>query len=137
MKYMLLMQFSETTTDIPPISTWSADEVQAHIAFMKAADKKLAESGELVEAQGLAAPDTAKIVRAHGGGPPRITEAPFPDTREFLAGFWIVDCAGPDRAVEIAAFLSTAPGPGGAPLNMPIEVRQTMSAPTQEGDAPR
>ncbi|MFD7445494.1 YciI family protein [Streptomyces sp. NPDC059909] len=133
MKYMLLMQFSEASVDFPRIDTWTPEEVQAHITFMHDANKKIAEAGERVDAQGLAMPEAAKIVRAGAeGGAPVVTEGPFPETKEFLAGYWIVDCETPERAVELAAFVSAAPGPGGAPLNMPIEVRQVMTAPAQE-----
>ncbi len=133
MKYMLLMQFSQDMSDaLPPIDTWSAEEVQAHIGFMVEANQKLSAAGELVDAQGLAMPATARIVRAGADGAPVVTEGPFAETKEFLAGFWIVDCDSAERAVEIAAYVSTAPGPGGAPLNMPIEVRQVMSAPQGE-----
>ncbi|MFI9063652.1 YciI family protein [Streptomyces sp. NPDC053429] len=132
MKYMLLMQFSEKTVDFPGIGQWTPEELQDHIRFMKDTNLELAEAGELVDAQGLAMPETARIVRAHQGGAPVITEGPFPETKEFLAGWWIVDCDGEERAVEIAAQVSAAPGPGGRPLNMPIEVRQVMSAPPTE-----
>lgn len=77
-------------------------------------------------------PATAKIVRSHAGGAPLVTEGPFAETKEFLAGWWIVDCDGPERAVEIAAYVSAAPGPKGEPLNMPIEVREVMSGPPTE-----
>ena len=132
MKYMLLMQFSEQTADFPSIATWTPEEIQAHIGFMMDANKKIADAGELVEAQGLAMPEQARIVRAGKSGAPLITEGPYPETKEFLAGYWIVDCESPERAYEIAAYVSAAPGPGGAPLNMAIEVRQVMSAPTEE-----
>ncbi|WP_035844846.1 YciI family protein [Kitasatospora azatica] len=132
MKYMLLMQFSAATVDFPTIDTWTPEEIQAHIAFMRDTNTKLAAAGELVDAQGLAMPETAKIVRSHSGGTPVVTEGPFPETKEWVAGWWIVDCEPSERAVEIAAAVSAAPGPGGAPLNMPIEVRQVMSAPTEE-----
>jgi hypothetical protein len=131
MKYMLLMQFSAQTADFPPIGTWAPEEIQAHIAFMREVNAKLTDAGELVDAQGLAMPDQAKIVRA-GAGAPVVTEGPYPETKEFLAGFWIVDCDTPERAVEIAAHVSAAPGPGGRPVNMPIEVRPVMSAPSEE-----
>jgi hypothetical protein len=129
---MLLMQFSGQTADFPPIGTWSPEEIQAHIAFMGDVHRKLTDAGELVDAQGLAMPEQARIVRAGSGGEAVVTEGPFPETKEFLAGYWIVDCDNPERAVDIAAYVSTAPGPGGAPLNMPIEVRPIMSAPPRE-----
>ncbi|WP_246017307.1 YciI family protein [Micromonospora pisi] len=131
-KYMLLMQFSAATADFPSIDTWSPQEIQAHIGFMRDSNAKLAADGEMVDGQGLAGADQARIVRAGVGGAPVVTEGPFAETKEFLAGYWIVDCETPERAVEIAAHLSTAPGPGGHPLNMPIEVRPIMSAPPQE-----
>ncbi|MGC5022622.1 YciI family protein [Micromonospora sp. DT47] len=129
---MLLMQFSAAGTDFPSIETWSPEEIQAHIGFMIETNGKLAADGELVQAEGLAGPQQARIVRAGEGGAPVVTEGPFAETKEFLAGWWIVDCETPERAVEIAAHVSAAPGPGGRPLNMPIEVHPIMSAPPQE-----
>jgi hypothetical protein len=131
-KYMLLMQFSAQTADFPSIDTWTPEELQAHIGFMIDLNGKLAAAGELLDAQGLAMPEQARIVRAGSSGAAVVTEGPFAETKEFLAGYWIVDCDTPERAVEIAARVSTAPGPGGRPLNMPIEVRPIMSAPPQE-----
>lgn len=134
MKYMLLMQFNQQNVDFSAITTWSPEEIRGHIAFMQQdAMKAIADAGELVDAQGLAFPDQARIVRAaEDGGAPLVTEGPFPETKEFLAGYWIVELPGMAEAVELAAFLSTAPGPGGRPLNMPIEVRQVLSAPPEE-----
>lgn len=132
MKYMLLMQFSEAGAEFPPIHDWTPDEIQAHIGFMGDVNGKLVASGEFVDGQGLAMPDQARIVRAGDGGAPVVTEGPFAETKEWLAGYWIVDTDTPERAVELAAYISTAPGPGGRPLNMPIEVRPVMSAPPQE-----
>jgi hypothetical protein len=82
----------------------------------------------LVSAEGLSFPDQAKLVRAGKDGQP-VTDGIFPESKEFLAGFWIIDVDSPQRAYEIAAKVSAAPGPSGAPLNMPIEVRQVMSGP--------
>ncbi|MEU8180948.1 YciI family protein [Micromonospora sp. NPDC049044] len=132
MKYMLLMQFSAAGADFPSIDTWTPAEVQAHIAFMGEVNEKLTAAGEWVDAQGLGGPQQARIVRAGEGGAPMVTEGPFAETKEFLAGFWIVDCDSPERAVELAGYISTAPGPGGRPLNMPIEVHPLMSAPSPE-----
>ena len=108
------------------IASWPKQDIKAHIAFMVSFAKKLGESGELVSAEGLAAPDQAKRVRAGKDGKP-ITDGVFPESKEFLAGYWIVDVESPERAYQIAAQASAAPGPGGAPLNMAIEVRQVMS----------
>ena len=76
----------------------------------------------------LAAPERARVVQARPDGPPVVTNGPFPEGREFLVGYWIVDCDSEDRATEIAALVSAAPGPGGVPLNLPVEVRQVMRA---------
>ncbi|MFF4878805.1 MULTISPECIES: YciI family protein [unclassified Micromonospora] len=132
MKYMLLMQFSAAGTDFPGIDTWSPEEIRAHIGFMQEVNDKLVSDGEMVDGQGLGGPAQVRIVRAGADGAPVVTEGPFAETKEFLAGYWVVDCDTPDRAVQIAAHISTAPGPGGRPLNMPIEVHPVMSAPPVE-----
>ncbi|MEU3456688.1 YciI family protein [Micromonospora sp. NPDC006766] len=129
---MLLMQFSAAGADFPSIDTWTPEEFQAHIDFMRDVNAKLTADGELIQAEGLGGPQQARIVRAGENGAPVVTEGPFAETKEFLAGWWIVDCETPQRAVEIAAYISAAPGPGGRPLNMPIEVHPVMSAPPQE-----
>jgi hypothetical protein len=126
MKYMLMMH---TPSGGPyQISQWRQEDFKAHIAFMKTFARQLSASGELVAAHGLAGPDQAKLVRAGQDGMP-ITDGVFPESKEFLAGFWIVDAESPERAYAIAAQASAAPGPGGKPLNMGIEVRQVPSGP--------
>jgi len=129
MKYLLMMGGTKAGWDT--FGTWPKKDLQAHIAFMKGFCKELSESGELVAAEGLAGPDQAKVVRAGKNGAP-ITDGVFPEAKEFLAGYWIVDVDSPERAYAIAARASGAPGPGGAPMNMPIEVRQVMSGPPEE-----
>ena len=131
MKYMLLMQASERI-EHPPIHTWDPADIKAHIDFMRDFSKKLVADGEFVEAQGLAGPEEAKVVRASATGVPAVTDGPFPESKEFLAGYWVIDVDSLDRAIEVAAAASAAPGPGGVVLNLPIEVRQVMSAPTQD-----
>ena len=129
MKYMLMMN---TPGGGPyQIAAWPQKDIQAHIAFMKTFGTKLGESGELVAAEGLAGPDQARLVRAGKDGKP-VTDGVFPEAKEFLAGYWIVDVDSPERASQIAAEASAAPGPGGEPLNMAIEVRQVMSGPPKE-----
>src|SRR5262249_39865514 len=124
MKYMLMMN----TPGSGPyqIARWSKPDIEAHMAFMKSFAKKLRASGELVALEGLSGPDQAKLVRAGASGEP-ITDGVFPETKEFLAGYWIIAVDTPERAYMIAAEGSAAPGPGGKPLRMPIEVRQVMS----------
>ena len=113
------------------VAGWQTSDIQQHIVFMKNLTKSLVESGELVSTEGLALPDQARIVRAGKNGAP-ITDGVFPESKEFLAGYWIVDVDTPERAYQIAARASAAPGPGGTPLNMPIEVRQVLSGPREE-----
>lgn len=128
MKYMLLMQGSQQAMQ-EFMSTMAPADLKAHIAFMQDLNEQLTEEGVLVDAQGLAGPDQAKIVRARADGAPAVTDGPFPETKEFLAGYWIIDCDGVDQAIQIAARASAAPGSGGAPLNIPIEVRAIGAPP--------
>lgn len=132
MKYMLLMSYS-VPEDIEKahgeMGTWPPEDIKAHIGFMRTFNDQLTESGELVEAQGLTGPDDAKIVRAGGDGGHVVTDGPFPESKEFLAGYWIVDVDSEQRALEIAAQASAALGRGGVALNLPIEVRQVGTAP--------
>lgn len=128
MKYILMMNTMRSGHGVPQ---WPQKDLQAHIAFMMSLNKDLRGSGELVSAEGLSFPDQARLVRAGKDGAV-ITDGVFPESKEFLAGFWIVDVDSPERAYAIAAKASAAPGPGGAPLNMPIEVRPVMSAPPPE-----
>ena len=128
MKYMLMMHAPRGTGGEYQVSDWSPEDLQAHIAFMHRFTQELTDAGEWVDGQGLTPPGQAKLVRAGKDGAP-VTDGPFPEAKEFLAGFWSVEVDTPERAYELAAKASAAPGPGGAPLNMPIEVRQVMSAP--------
>lgn len=94
-------------------------------------NQALCESGELVSAEGLADPRQATVVRAGKNGEP-VTDGVFPEAKEFLAGYWIVEVQSPEQAHKIAARASAAPGIGGAQMNMPIEVRQVMSGPPED-----
>lgn len=130
MKYMLMMHTGQDVAD--GILNWDPEDVKAHMGFQHDFDDALKDSGELVFAEGLSFPDQARLVRSDGVSP-AVTDGPFPESKEFLMGFWIVDCDSLDRALEIAAEASAAPGPGGVPLGIPIEVRPIMKAPA--GDA--
>ena len=131
MRYMLMMHAPKGDGSYQ-VGGWSPDDLKSHIAFMHRLNKELIESGELAGAEGLASPGEARVVRVGKNGAPAVTDGPFPESKEFLAGYWIVDVDRTERAYEIAAKASSAPGPGGAPLVIPIEVRQVMSAPPVE-----
>jgi hypothetical protein len=131
MKYMLMMHAPRGKGDWQVLD-WPPQDLKAHIDFMMNLNKDLTASGELVGAEGLAGPAEARVVRVTDKGTPAVTDGPFPESKEFLGGYWIVDCPSPERAYEIAARASSAPGPGGKPLKIAIEVRQVMSAPPTE-----
>ena len=130
MKFMLMMHTPAGTGDYQ-INDWSPEDFRAHMAFMHQFNQKLTAAGELAGVAGLAMPGEAKIVKAGKDGTP-ITDGVFPETKEFLAGYWIVDVDSPERAYQLAAEISAAPGPRGVPLNMNIEVRQVMGGPPTE-----
>ena len=132
MKFMLMMHAPRGNTGDYQVSNWSPDDLKAHIAFMHDLNRDLVQAGELVGAEGLAPPGEARVVRYIKNGVPAVTDGPFAEAKEFLAGYWIVDVDTPERAYAIAARASSAPGPGGTPLIIPIEVRQVMSAPSTD-----
>lgn len=125
MKYMLMMN---TGAGPYKIMDWPEEALQAHMDFMHALNEDLRAAGEMVTGEGLSPPSEAKLVRADGDGRP-VTDGAFAETKEYLAGFWIIDVESPERAYEIAARASTAPGEDGEPLNMELEVREMMCAP--------
>jgi hypothetical protein len=127
MKFMLMMNAPRGDGDWG-VKNWTQEELRAHIGFMKRFNEELQGAGQLVGAEGLASPGQARVVRAGKSGP-EVTDGPFPEAKEFLAGYWIVDVETPAEAYAIAGRASAAPGPGGKPLNMPIEVREVMSGP--------
>jgi hypothetical protein len=127
-KYMLMMNGPRDAYE--QFGSWPKKDIEAHIAFMVQFSKKLHASGEWVSGEGLDAPTQAKRVRAGKDGKP-ITDGVFPESKEYLAGYWIVDVDSPERAYQLAAEASAAPGPGGVPFNMAIEVRQVMSGPPE------
>jgi hypothetical protein len=128
MRFMLLQNYGPIE-GVPPIGEWAPSDIEAHIDFQRRLNDELSERGELVDAQGLAGPDLAKFVVHDGAGTPAVTDGPFPESKELLAGYRIVDVESPERAVEIAAQASAAPGPNGVPIKQPIEVREVMRTP--------
>jgi hypothetical protein len=127
MKFMLMM--TGTSKGMQSFGSMPPEDIRAHIAFMISLNKELAASGELVDAQGLAGFDQHKAVQARDAGPPVVTDGPFLESKEFLAGYWLVECTGLPRAIEIAAHISTAPGKGGVPMNFPVQLRPIGPAP--------
>lgn len=129
MKYMLLMYGSQQDYDAlsgrmaGAKPAWSAQDFAAMGAFMESFSKELAESGELVDGQGLAAPVHARRVRLDAGAPV-VTDGPYPETQEVLAGYWIVDCESFDRVTALAARLVGCPGPAGTLTGGHVDVRQ-------------
>ena len=134
MRYMLLMYYAPPshTPDLKPMPEWSPEAVEGHIKFMHDINAELLANGEFVGAEGLAGPDAAKTVSWKGEGSPVITDGPFPESKELLAGYWMIDVESEARALEIAAQASTAPGPDGKPIGTEMEVRQVMGAPVPE-----
>jgi hypothetical protein len=132
MKFMMMMNTPRGTGDYQ-INQWTPEAFNAHIQFMKDLNRDLRKTGEFVEAQGLTPPGQARIVRVGAGGAPVVSDGPFAETKEFLAGYWIIEVEKRERAYEIAARASSAPGPDGKPLVIPIELREVMSAPLPDG----
>ncbi len=126
MKFMLMM--NTPAGGEYQIMSWPKQDIQAHVAFMMDINEQLRKSGEMVGCEGLSAPSQAKLVRAGKDGKP-VTDGVFPESKEYLAGFWIVDVASAARAYELAAQISQAPGIGGEPLYLSVEVRQVGVAP--------
>jgi hypothetical protein len=130
MKYILLM--AGTKAGVTGYHAWSQKDIESYMAVLTSINKELTESGEFVATQGLAEPSEAKMVRGEKNGIPA-TDGVFPESKEFLLGYWIVDVASSERAYAIAARISSAPGPGGVPTNMPIEVRRFASYERSKG----
>jgi hypothetical protein len=132
MKFILMMHAPRGTGDWD-VAGWAVEDLKAHIGFMKKLNQDLKREGTLVSAEGLASPGQARLVRAGKDGSPEVTDGPFAESKEFLAGYWIVDVETPAQAYAIAGRASAAPGKGGQPMSIPIEVREVMSAPPVDG----
>ena len=132
MRFMLLQNYGEAESGCAPMTEWSPGDIKAHIEFQQALNAELAELGELVDAQGLAGPEQARFVVWDGAAAPVITDGPYPEAKELLAGYRLIDVETAERALEIAARASAAPGQNGMPIQQPIEVREVLSAPDPE-----
>ena len=133
-RYLLVVNFDGGAVPVP-MDEWKPEEITAHLDYYKALHNELVSSGELVESEALAGPDLAKIVTSDGLTAPVVTDGPFQEFKEWLAGYEIVDVESEARAIEIAAKISAVPGPGGVATQQPIQVRQVMDqAPSDVAD---
>ena len=126
-KYVLIVDFQPGVSETP-MEEWQPEEVEAHMAYYGALNRELMASGELVQTQILASPDVAKVVTSDGITAPVVTDGPFQEFKEWVAGFQVFDVDSEERAIEIAARLSAVPGPDGVALEQPIHVRQVMDS---------
>lgn len=126
MRFMLLQDYAPIE-GVAPISEWAPEDIQAHIAFQRRLNDELTERGELVDANALTGPEAAKFVTYDGVGAPVVTDGPFPEAKELLAGYRMIDVESLERAIEVAAQASAAPGQKGVPVKQPIEVREVMA----------
>ncbi len=125
-KYLLIVDYHPGVVDTP-MTEWTPDEIRAHMDYYRALNERLTASGELVEAVALTGPERAKVVTSDGTAPV-VTDGPFVEFKDMLAGYQLVDVESEERAIEIAAEVSRVPGPGGVPLQQPIAVRRLMDA---------
>jgi hypothetical protein len=124
-RYLLVINFEGGAVETP-MEEWKPEEITAHLDYYRALHEELVASGELVQSEVLAGPDLAKIVTSDGLSTPVVTDGPFQEFKEWLAGYQIVDVESEERALEIAAKLSAVPGPDGVAIQQPIQVRQVM-----------
>ena len=124
-RFLLIVDFRGGAVETP-MEEWKPEDVEAHLDYYRRLHRELVASGELVESEVLAGPDLAKIVTGDGAHPPVVTDGPFQEFKEWVAGYQIVDVESEGRAIEIAAKVSAVPGPDGVPLQQPIQVRQVM-----------
>lgn len=122
-RYLLIVDF-RSGEDPTPMSAWDPADVQAHLTYYEALDEELRASGELVGGMVLDGPDLALVVRSDGRAATTVTEGPFAEYAEWVAGFQVVDVASQERAVEIATRVSAVPGRGGVPTGQPVVVRR-------------
>jgi hypothetical protein len=129
MKYMIMLYASQREYDLmagKPTDepAWSQEDLAAMHAFMAAWNQELVDSGEFVDARGLAAPVHTRRIIGLADGVPVVTDGPYPETQEVLAGYTIVECESFDRATEIAARITKAPSPAKQPRGSEyVEVR--------------
>lgn len=129
MRFMLIKHYGEVESGAPPIFEWAPEDIKAHVDFQIALNELLADTGELVDVGALTPPEQAKFVVSDGQGAPVVTDGPYSEAKELIAGYRIVDVESVERVIEIAAMDSAAPGPGGEPVREALEVRPFMDTP--------
>ena len=134
MKYLLIVNF-QPGVDHTPMEEWKPEEIDAHLDYYGAVRRELVASGELVQSEVLAGPDLGKIVTSDGAHEPVVTDGPFQEFKEWVAGFQVIDVESEERALEIAALVSAVPGPGGVPLQQPVHVRRVMDDGPSDADS--
>ena len=125
MKYVLIVNYQPGVAETP-MDEWKPEEIEAHLDYYGALNRDLASNGELVDVVVLAGPDLGKIVTSDGGTAPVVTDGPFQEFKEWVAGYQIVDVDSEARAIEIAGKISAVPGQNGVATGQPIQVRQIM-----------
>jgi hypothetical protein len=125
MKFMVQMNVKRG----PYMQGWGQDDIKRMVGYMNDINKDLRAAGQWVTAEGLVSPEEARLVTANQDGTPSVTDGPFAETKEFIAGFWVIDVKDINEAYQFAARVSACPGPGGKPLNFPVEVRAVGQAP--------
>lgn len=128
-KYLLLKHYrgAPAAVNDVPMDRWTPEEVSAHVKYMEDFGARLEEMGELVDVQALSSEGT--FVRYDGEGRPPVTDGPFAETKDLIAGWYVIDVDGYERALELAAELSAAPGAGGRPIHEWLEVRPFLGTP--------
>jgi hypothetical protein len=126
MKFMVQMNVKKGPYQM---QGWSQEDVKRMVEFMNEVNADLKAKKQYVVAEGLVGPDEARLVKANDDGTPSVTDGPFAESKEFIAGFWIIEVKDADEAYRFAAKVSLCPGPGGKPMHMPLEVRAVGQAP--------
>ncbi|GAA0581003.1 YciI family protein [Paractinoplanes ferrugineus] len=126
-RYLLIVDYRPGDDDTP-MDKWQPAEITAHMDYYNVLNAALRDSGELVGGEALTEPRFGLDVVSDGKSAPVVTDGPYAESKEILAGFQIVEVADEARAVEIAALVSAVPGPGGVPLRQPVTIRRVMDS---------
>ncbi|WP_412543882.1 YciI family protein [Longispora sp. K20-0274] len=128
-KYLLLKHYrgAPSAVNDVPMDKWTPEEISAHVGYMRDFADRLERTGEFVDGQALA-PD-GMWVRYDGEGRPPVTDGPFAETKDVIAGWMVIDVDSQERAIELAGELSAAPGAGGLPIHEWLELRPFLTEP--------